>query len=198
MMCGMQQLPDTRLVLDTEALGRAIRDAGFGSVRAFADALGLHRNTVGNYLNGQTALPDALERMLVALQLEPGDVLRLERQVRQVPGLEVRDLVDELHRAMPDAAFVLFGSRARGTAKTDSDFDLGVHRAAGLAFTDYSRLIDRVEEWNEQNLHEAHLVDLVAADVDFVRRIADDMIFLAGSMGSWCALLQKAGWSIHG
>ena len=189
---------DTRLVLDTATLGRAIREAGYGSVRAFADALGLHRNTVGNYLSGQTALPTALERMLVALHLEPGDVLRLERRDRRVPGLEVRALVDELHSAMPDAAFVLFGSRARGTAKTYSDFDLGVYRCGSLEFSDYSRLVDRVEEWNEQSLHEAQLVDLVAADVDFVRRIADDVVFLAGSIDAWCALLEKAGWSVHG
>jgi len=140
----MTTTPDTQLVLDTEVLARAIRDAGYGSVRAFADALGLHRNTVGNYLNGQTALPDALERMLIALQLEPRDVLRLERRSRRVPGLEVAGLVDDLHRALPDAVYVLFGSRARGTAKRYSDFDLGVYRADGLVF-----LGGRVTAWHE-------------------------------------------------
>lgn len=140
----MTTTPDTQLVLDTEVLARAIRDAGYGSVRAFADALGLHRNTVGNYLNGQTALPDALERMLIALQLEPRDVLRLERRSRRVPGLEVAGLVDDLHRALPDAVYVLFGSRARGTAKRYSDFDLGVCRADGLVF-----LGGRVTAWHE-------------------------------------------------
>lgn len=194
----MQHLTDSRIVLDTEALARAIRDAGYGSVRAFADALGLHRNTVGNYMSGQTALPAALERILVALRLDPGDVLRLERRDRRVPGLEVRDLVDELHTAMPEAAFVLFGSRARGTARPYSDFDLGVYRCGALEFSAYSRLIDRVEEWNDRNLHEAQLVDLVAADVDFVRRIADDVLFLAGSIDAWCELLEKGGWSVHG
>ena len=194
----MDRNVDSHLVLDTDALGRAIHDAGYESVRAFADALGLHRNTVGNYLNGQTALPDALERMLVALDLGPGEVLRLERRTRHVPGLEVVELVDTLHRMMPDAAFVLFGSRARGTAKRYSDFDLGVHRTHGLEFSDYSRLLDVVGEWNQENLHEAQLVDLVAADAEFVRGIADDLIFLAGAMGSWCSLLERAGRSIHG
>ena len=115
--------------------------------------LGLHRNTVGNYLAGNAAIPAALERMLVALDLEPGEVLSLRRRSRTVAGLSIADLVDILHHLVPEAAYVLFGSRARGTAKPYSDYDVGVFLRETLAFDAYSRLIDRVEEWNAANGH---------------------------------------------
>ena len=183
--------------LQTERLEQAMREHGFESVRAFADALGVHRNTVHNYLHGRATLPDAFVRMLVALDLDPGEVLRLRRPSVHVPALRVADLVDELAAVLPEAAIVLFGSRARGDAKPHSDYDLGVFRSGPLEFTEYSRALDVVEEWNERSLSRAQLVDLVRADPDFVVDIADDLRFLAGSLRAWCDLLRKAGRQVH-
>ena len=182
-----------QLVLDVTRLQREIHASGFSSVKDFADSVGVHRNTVGNYLSGKTALPGALARILEALDLAPAEVLSLSLRRRHVPGLAITDLIETLHTAVPDAALVLFGSRARATAKRYSDYDIGVYRREGLAFPVLSRLLDHVSAWNEEALVTAQLVDLSRADEAFLGDMAEDLKFLAGSHPTWCDLLHKAG-----
>lgn len=185
------------LRLDTSKVRKAMHNHGFGSIQALAESLGLHRNTVSNYLTGKTGFPEALGLILAKLDLKPADVIILDQPHRQVPALELADLLDQLLGAQPHAAFVLFGSRARGRFKSYSDYDLGVFSESGLWFREYSRLLDIIAEWNDTRLHEVQLVNLNQADVSFLANIAPDLQHLAGSMGAWCELLRKAGWNIH-
>lgn len=185
-------LSETQIVLDDTRLRREIHARGYSSARQFADAIGVHRNTVGSYLSGRAAMPGALGRILEALDLTPADVLSLSRRRRRVPGLAVADLVDRLSDQHPDLAVVLFGSRARGTAKRHSDYDLGVYCNTLLEFARFSRLLDQVGTWNAESLSTVQLVDLSRAGEDFLDSIADDLVFLAGSCSAWCDLLRKA------
>ena len=182
-----------QLLLDGARLSREIRAQGFSSVKEFADTIGVHRNTVGNYLSGKTGFPGALGRILEALGLAPAEVLSLSSRRRQVPGLTLTDLIDSLHRAVPEAALVLFGSRARGTAKQYSDYDIGVYHLGAFSFPVYSMLLDQVSAWNDRSLVAAQLVDLTRADGSFLGEVAEDLTFMAGSHSAWCGLLQKAG-----
>ena len=186
-----------QLLLDATRLRREIRARGFSGVRDFADAVGVHRNTVGSYLSGRTALPSALARILEELDLAPAEVLSLSRRRRRMPGLAVSSLVETLHGVMPEAALVLFGSRARGTAKRYSDYDIGVYRIDALEFSQFSRLLDSVSAWNEESVVAAQLVNLTRADASFLGDLADDLVFMAGSHAAWCALQQKAGMELH-
>ena len=190
-------MESTQLLLDSTRLRREIRARGFSGVKEFADAVGVHRNTVGSYLSGKTSLPGALARILEALDLAPAEVLSLSRRRKQVPGLLVADLIETLHQAVPEAALVLFGSRARGTAKRYSDYDIGVYQIDALEFALFSRLLDLVSAWNEESLVIAQLVDLSHADVSFLNALADDLVLLAGSHTAWCDLLQKTGMQLH-
>ena len=186
-----------QLQLDTSRLQREIHQRGFNSVQDFADSVGVHRNTVGNYLAGKTALPSALAKILVALDLAPADVLFLPLRRRQVPGLLVADLVESLHAANPGAVVVLFGSRARGTAKRHSDYDLGLFCHNGFEFAAFSRMLDLVAAWNEKSLATAQLVDFSRADASFLAGLSEDLVFLAGSHEAWCELLRKSGMQLH-
>ena len=98
---------------------------------------------------------------------------------------------------MPEAALVLFGSRARGTTKRYADYDIGIYQLDAMEFAHYSRLLDLVSARNENSLVMAQLVDLTHAKVPFLRELADDLVLLAGSHASWCALLRKAGMELH-
>lgn len=157
----------------------------------------MHRNTVGNYLAGKTALPGTLARMFEALDLAPAEVLSLSQQRKHVPGLSIANLIETLHTSLPEAAFVLFGSRARGTAKRYSDYDIGVYHPDTLAFAVFSRLLDDVSAWNDESLAVAQLVDLTRADAPFLTRLAEDVVFLAGSYATWCDLLRTAGIQLY-
>ena len=191
------EVESAHIVVDASRLQREISRRGFSSVKDFADSVGVHRNTVGNYLSGKTSLPNALARILAALDLPPAEVLSLHQRRRQMPGLVLSDLIGDLHTAVPEAAFVLFGSRARGTAKRYSDYDLGVFRPDPLDFPTFSRLLDRVSEWNEESLATAQLVDLTHAEATFLGVLAEDFVFLTGSHAAWCGLLRKAGMQLH-
>ena len=121
-------------------------------------------------------------------------MLSWDRRRRPIPGLLVSDLVSALQAEVPGAAFILFGSRARGDAKRHSDYDLGLFSDPGPEFPLYSRLLDRVAEWNEESLLTAQLVNLTRADL---AEVAEDAVFLAGSHAEWCAFLRKAGIRLH-
>ena len=183
---------DSQLVLDEDRLRQEIQARGFASAKDFADAIGVHRNTIGHYLSGKAGLPSALARILAALDLAPAEVLSLSHRRRRVPGLALGDLLDRLMAAGPDLAIVLFGSRARGTAKPFSDYDLGVFRVRPLEFAQYSRLLDIVSGWNDESLSMVQLVDFTRVDAAFLSAAADDLAFVAGSFSAWCELLRKA------
>ncbi len=185
------------ITLDATRLQQAMHEHGFSSATDFAHALGLHRNTVSKYLAGKASLPSALARMLATLELSPAEILNLRLRRRLVPGLGVSSLVDQLHTIVPEAVFALFGSRARGTAKPYSDYDIAVFSPDVLDFARFSRLLDRVSEWNQESLLTAQLVDLSRAEASFLRGLAEDLVFLAGSHGIWCELLRKAGMKLH-
>ena len=187
----------SQLLLDGSRLRREIRSQGFSGVKEFADAVGVHRNTVGNYISGKTALPGALAQILEALDLAPAEVISLFPRRRQVHGLLVSDLVESLHRVSPEAALVLFGSRARGAAKRYSDYDIGVFQVDALEFPIYSRMLDVVAEWNEESLVAVQLVDLTHAEVSFLEDLVEDLVLLAGSLAAWCDLLQKGGMQLY-
>lgn len=182
----------TQIILDETRLREEIRARGYSTAKQFADAIGVHRNTVGNYLSGSAGMPGALGRILEALDLTPGDVLSLSRQRRQVPGLAIADLLDRLLQAEPGMAVVLFGSRARGSAKPYSDYDIGIYRVEPMAFADFSQLLDLASIWNDESLSTVQLVDFNRADTDLLHRVADDLVFLAGSYSAWCELLRQA------
>ena len=60
----------------------------------------------------------------------------------------VKSIVDKMVRRIVErhdpVRIILFGSRARGTAKRYSDYDIGVFRTHPLEFPTFSRLLDRV------------------------------------------------------
>lgn len=193
----MMESASPHILIDSDRLQRQIRVRGFGSVKEFADSVGVHRNTVGNYLSGKAAIPGALATILEALDLAPGEVLSLSRRRRHVPGLSVSRLITSLHQADPQAVYVLFGSRARGTEKRYSDYDIGVYQREAMGFSMYSRLLNLVADWNEGATQTAQLTDLTRADASFLTAVSGDLRFLAGSHGAWCDLLLEAGMRLY-
>jgi predicted nucleotidyltransferase len=73
---------------------------------------------------------------------------------------------------------VLFGSRARGTARKYADFDIGIYMKTPLSWRRFSVWKTQVEEiaWP----YRIDLVDLGRAPSDFWDTIQDEMIVLHG------------------
>jgi predicted nucleotidyltransferase len=170
---------------------------GFRSVEQLANSLGLHRNTIGNYLQGSPALPEALSRILDILELPPELAFQGSSVRVKIPALAIASLVDKLNAASPASAIVLFGSRARGNHKKFSDYDLGIFRTTGIPFSEFSPLLSMVNDFNANNLQVVQLSNLAFADTDFLTNIREDLVFLGGSFVGWVELLRRAGITIY-
>ena len=85
------------------------------------------------------------------------------------PNLEA--LVDALSGCTEGRAieFFLFGSRAQGTARANSDWDIGVLGQRPLSVRERSHMTEVIEEW--PTLHTIELVDLTAAKPAFREHI---------------------------
>ena len=187
----MQETAD--FILNRDAFESALNSAGYRSISELARKLGLHRNTITAYLRGAPALPQALSRILSELKLSPSDAILETRPHRDAPERPIATVIDDLAAQCPDAAYVLFGSRARGTSKKYSDYDLGVFRKQSLPLTLYSSLLNKIAEWNSTTMTEVQLTDLSRAPESFLESIRSDMCFMSGSRREWLNLLEHAG-----
>lgn len=178
-------------VVDAEALKRCMKERGFRSIDAMARALGVHRNTIHYYLRGHHIFPEAFERMLTLLKIEPQQILHRVHTRDQRPWLTMAPIFDTLHQTFPEATFVLFGSRARETATAYADWDLGVYARRKLPHATYRRIVDQAEELAEATPYMIQVVNLHRADPDFLARVAQDWQFVAGSWQDWIHLQQQ-------
>jgi predicted nucleotidyltransferase len=184
-------------ILDTSKVYSAMRVKGFKTLESLAKDLGVHRNTLLPYLTGKRALPDCLDRLLNLLDLTPGEALTKNNISKAQHALEIAELISSLSMKAPDCSFVLFGSRARGTNRTYSDYDIGVYRKNGLAFKTISKLMDLCSEWNEKKHYDVNISNLNIADNDFLKEISKDWIFLGGDFTSWIELNNKSGITLY-
>jgi predicted nucleotidyltransferase len=182
----------TRFIIDKQRLQAAINASGFRTVSGLARALGLHRNSISSYLNGGSVFPEALERIFIALNLDPANVIRSVVRPPSSEELKIANLVDEVSKKAADCCVVLYGSRARGHYKPFSDYDLGVFAESPMSFETFSAMLSLVDDWNESNMQVVQLTDLSSADFDFLAHIGPDLRFIGGSRVAWTELLKKA------
>ena len=186
------------IILNVERANTALKARNFRSWGEFSRELGIHRNTLQKYLSGTPALPRALEQIIAALELDPGEALKDSIPRRCVKTAAIVPLLADLNHAAPDCAFVLFGSRARSTAKPFSDYDIGVFRKEKLGLDEFSRLLDFVAQWNDSNMTTVQLTNLSIADDAFLASISEHMEFVTGSLSEWLNILSLAKVRVYG
>ena len=77
---------------------------------------------------------------------------------------------------LPDAAIYLFGSRASGNAKQNSDFDLAVEWKEKVPFSVIAKIREKLEEL--PTLKSFDLVDLKLCSGRFVRSVKEKGVIL--------------------
>ncbi len=85
----------------------------------------------------------------------------LEKRIKQ----ELRNACDRVRDDLRGYRVVLFGSRATGTARERSDFDVGILGAAPLPLKTFYRLENLFDEI--ETLHRIDLVDLKRVSPEF-------------------------------
>ena len=186
-----------RFVLNREGFLAALSAGGYASVSELAGALGVHRNSLSNYINGGPIFPEVLERALLALRVDLAKIITLEAPSVDESARVVAELTDRIATKDSRCCVILFGSRARGRHKRFSDFDLGVYAQGGIPFAVFSSMLSCVDEFNDSTMHTAQLTNISEADSAFLLEIGPDLRFLAGSQVAWTSLVDKVRGALH-
>ncbi len=179
-------------VLNVAAIRAAMKRKGICSVERLAQKVGLHRNSIARYMTGkESVFPDSIGRVLEALEIEPCNAVCIKAPPEAASNDALSPLLDELMATLPNCAYVLFGSRSRGSAKQYSDFDIGVFSLAGLSLDNYLKLVEIKERHEDTLPYFVDLVNLNSADANFLHAIAPDIKFLSGRRSDWLELKRR-------
>lgn len=180
--------------LDKDKFYASLASSGYSSVEELAKSLGVHRNTIHYYLKGKPIISTKLSAIIKGLGVGLMDIISKEPEL-QFPQEPIAALIDQLLDKTPEFTYVLFGSRARKSAKKYSDFDIGVYREKGIPLSDYLNLLRQRDELEDDSAFFIDLVNLNNADREFITEISKDWIFLGGKQRDWLALQKLAGGS---
>jgi predicted nucleotidyltransferase len=174
-------------IINPSKLTLAIKSSPFKSVSALANKLHIHRNTIHYYLAGNPVINDKLTLILEALNLDARDII----QKKETPSSysdKLASIIDKMHKTFPHVSFILFGSRARGTAQSSSDWDIGVFSKKDIPHKDFRKIALMKSSLTEDISISIDLVNLSNADLDFLQEIAQEWQFLTGNLTDWISL----------
>lgn len=183
--------------IDQRKLTRLALARGYPNLTAFAKKVGIHRNSLGEYLGGKGVFTSVVTKLAEGLDCSPLDFV--QRRVLQVnidqASKVLQGALERVVREDEDLCFLLIGSRARGTARELSDWDVGVTAGPrGLTAEAYLRLKGQIEDQVDNLPVGVDVVNLDAAPEWFLAGIDYQPRLLAGNEGSYLYLIGK----IHG
>lgn len=168
--------------LDSKKLTDTIKASRFKSISKLAQSIGVHRNTISHFLKeGVSVIPESLTKLFSALGKDAREYIILKDGGR----VDIAFIVDCILDLNPKCCVVLFGSRARGSYRKFSDYDIGIYSREGINHETYCNTINKVEEITEDFPYLVQVVNLNRADQSFMNNIRSDMIFLGGRMTDW-------------
>lgn len=179
-------------MLDSNKFYKTLREKGYPTLGALAKELKIHRNTIHYYLSGHGVFPEKLNKVFAALDLKPEEILIQKEPPRPLRLEPIAEIVDQLKNEFPKWTFILFGSRAKGTAHKYADWDLGVYSHKKLSHEIFRKIKRRLEEIAEGSPFLIDLTNLNKADSEFLQNISKNWIFLGGMLKDWLALNEKA------
>ena len=174
-----------RYCLNKDQLTAALKKAGHPSVYEFIKTKGFNRRTFYNYLHGQGGpIAEPFYDLCEKLNVDP--LALLGPRSGQEQQDRIHNLASIIVKRDPRLAVGLFGSRAKGKPKTNSDWDIGITKGiAGLTTNEYLRFKvkvgDLVEDWPQS----VDVINLDQAPAWFFKEMDYEPIFLTGNEQSW-------------
>ena len=170
------------IVINKGKFQEALLREGFSSIGELCSTLKIHRNSISRYLSGAPVLPKVIQAALDRLKLEPQDAFQKVKKESEINYISILSpIVGKVVTKFPNTAVMLFGSRAKSTAKRYSDFDLGIIGERPLSLSELSTLKQIVEEASEDLPYFIEVADLKRADSAFLDSIKKTAIFLGGN-----------------
>lgn len=161
----------------------ALRQKKIPSILELSRRTGLHRNTINRYLAGQSVYQQGYLSLCEEMGTAPQELVCVATRPDLPDALA--QVLDNLSLKYPKLAFVLFGSRARLTAKPFSDWDVGFFSSEKISHNQHLEMLSLVDDYCEAHEFKIDLVNLNQANNDFLSQNSKDFIFLTGSLFSW-------------
>ena len=183
--------------IDQRKLQQLVLARGYPNLALFVNAVGIHRNSLAEYFGGRGVFTAVVTKLAEALDCSPLDFVQ-----RRVPRVRIDKVSEALQAVLESAAardsnlcFLLIGSRAKGTARELSDWDVGVTAGPrSLGTEEYLALKAHIQEAVDNLPVGVDIVNLDAAPEWFFRSMDYEPRYLAGSEGSYLYILGK----VHG
>ena len=176
--------------IDPDKLTKIMSQRGVANLSVLAERSGVHRNTIRAYVKGEKSpYSSSFLAIVEQLKVEPEELIG-ESQTVDEPVRELLKLIAPVVSANPDVAFLLIGSRAKGSARKYSDIDIGV--TAGSDPLDYKRYLairSDIEDLVDDFSWLVDVVNLDAAPSWFLEGMDYEVRFLAGNYSS-CSFLM--------
>lgn len=173
-----------RYTINSSQLNEIAKKRGYESLSQFAMAHHINRSTLQHYLEGKGPLMEPFYQICNALSMDPLHLLSPMTPVAF--GEEIMPIIQSLSRGDPKLAMVLLGSRAKGTTKKFSDWDIGLTRGKiGLPSEEFIKLKNQAEELADHLVRSMDLVNLDGAPKWFLSGMDYTPVFLAGNNENW-------------
>lgn len=169
---------------DERKLRAVVAARGFANFGEVLKKAALHRNSLNEYLEGGRSVFSTVTRKICGiLDCDPTSLLvRRDVSVGREPTAEaLKKLLDSLAGAYSNTCFFLVGSRAKGTNRQFSDWDIAV--SAGpqrLPVSNYLTIKSELEDGVENFPVEVDLINFDEAPRWFLSSIDYQPKFLAG------------------
>lgn len=170
----------------------ALHKAGFKTWAEFSRAARIHRNTLEQYLSGRKlVLPVAVQRMAEKLDVDPMELVYSAGAVDDEVDIRLlRRFLNPIAEQFPNVAFMLIGSRARGNARSRSDFDIALSMGEQpLSSREYLRVRSSIEDALEDFPRSVDIVNLDQAPLWFLADLNYAPVFVTGKQDSFKYLL---------
>lgn len=166
--------------INEEKLKDLIKARGYENIKAFAHKIGIHRNSIHQYLSGKSVFPKNLDLIMDRLGISPFEIIEKVEQNDVHSVLPVSPYVDEMSLKFPEVTFILFGSRAKLTNHKYSDWDIGVYSLKGIDHETFIKMKIASRDLEDRTPFMIDLVNINSAPEHFLKESSKSWCFLAG------------------
>ena len=179
-----------RYRIDERKLRQRMEKLGFRSLAAVLRKAGLHRNSIADYLSGRKSVFSSVtDRLCATLELDPWEIVAANIPAVKPDGVETalkrvlaQAASEVLKEKSASLAFILIGSRAKGTSSKHSDWDVAISAGAdALSTEEYLALKSAIEDAVDDFPVSVDLVNFDAAPAWFLANIVYAPRLLVGN-----------------
>ena len=157
------------MILSRARIKRLMKDSNIRSLTELAQKAKIHRNSLGSDI---PAFNPVYLSVCKALGVEPDKALESNQTI-------IRDTVNQI---APNRGFFLYGSRAKGTSREFSDYDIGVTGGEDkLDWREFLKIKQRLEEACENLPVKVSILNFDDAPDNFISDFDSPIEFLGGN-----------------